>query len=550
MLTPLILFLGLTVATAIIAYWSDNLGKKLGKKRVSLFGLRPRTTATVLTISSSWLIMLVTLLVLLAVVTPLRNALFSYDRERAQNRRDKEQFSRDINAARALLADARASLAQTGKQYDNAKTALRNARIEVGSARRDLEAAQKRAESAQKGEKAARQGAANAQKLAAVAQRRLTTAQSKFVAAQSRFLGAQNRYFTAQKRASAAQERANAAQGRESLAREGEVQAEEQVRQARANLGQVRGDLNQKNRELGKVNESLTSAKASYERAKKEAIAKANEVLFLESQVSGLNNQIKSLANERNEVFGYASQLESGDVEIPVGRTFAAGIIESGKSQKRIEENLRQLFNKGREALKAPPFELPGYATLELLPYSERIDNKLVVLEGDAAFERVAREIAKSGGATSVRLIAARNVTRNEIWGDEVREANPKVSIDARFSAVVVANAFRAGEVLATQTIDGGSGDADIFNKLQKLTDDGRNEAAQRRVNPPQSPQEQYFYAAGTNVALFAALRRIEAKGKPVTVRLIAADDLSTVEPLRVRFEIEGDSETSSPTTG
>lgn len=74
MFTPLILFFGLTVATAVIAHWSDNLGKKLGKKRVSLFGLRPRTTATILTIASSWAIMLFTLAVLLIAVPPLKNA--------------------------------------------------------------------------------------------------------------------------------------------------------------------------------------------------------------------------------------------------------------------------------------------------------------------------------------------------------------------------------------------------------------------------------------------------------------------------------------------
>ncbi len=60
MWTPLFLLVGLMIATAVIAYWSDNLGKKLGKKRVSLLGLRPKQTATLITIASSLVIMLVT----------------------------------------------------------------------------------------------------------------------------------------------------------------------------------------------------------------------------------------------------------------------------------------------------------------------------------------------------------------------------------------------------------------------------------------------------------------------------------------------------------
>src|ERR1017187_2561151 len=61
MLTPLYLLFGLTAATCVIAYWADNLGKKLGKKRISLFNLRPRQTATLISMASSVGIMILTL---------------------------------------------------------------------------------------------------------------------------------------------------------------------------------------------------------------------------------------------------------------------------------------------------------------------------------------------------------------------------------------------------------------------------------------------------------------------------------------------------------
>src|ERR1017187_7509420 len=91
MLTPLYLLFGLTAATCVIAYWADNLGKKLGKKRISLFSLRPRQTATLMSMASSVGIMILTLAVLLGFNSSLRRALFSYDFISAQNRSLNEQ---------------------------------------------------------------------------------------------------------------------------------------------------------------------------------------------------------------------------------------------------------------------------------------------------------------------------------------------------------------------------------------------------------------------------------------------------------------------------
>src|SRR5690606_11915648 len=78
-MTLAILLIGLVIATSFIAYWADNLGKKLGKKRISLFGIRPKQTATLISIFTSVGIMLLTVGVLLATFSNLRNALLRYE---------------------------------------------------------------------------------------------------------------------------------------------------------------------------------------------------------------------------------------------------------------------------------------------------------------------------------------------------------------------------------------------------------------------------------------------------------------------------------------
>ena len=54
----------LVVMCGGIAYMGDLLGRRMGKKRLSLFGLRPRHTAVVFTIATGMLIAAVTLGVL------------------------------------------------------------------------------------------------------------------------------------------------------------------------------------------------------------------------------------------------------------------------------------------------------------------------------------------------------------------------------------------------------------------------------------------------------------------------------------------------------
>ena len=58
-------FLALVIALGgLVAYLADGLGRKLGKKRLTLFGLRPRHTATLMTIGAGIAIPLLTVLVL------------------------------------------------------------------------------------------------------------------------------------------------------------------------------------------------------------------------------------------------------------------------------------------------------------------------------------------------------------------------------------------------------------------------------------------------------------------------------------------------------
>jgi uncharacterized protein (DUF3084 family) len=94
------------------------MGKKLGKKRISLLGMRPRQTATALTMASSVGIMFVTLLVLSLFSRQVRSALLRVDTyaERNIELRDRNQALKASAASlNAQLSALRKSVQSTQK---------------------------------------------------------------------------------------------------------------------------------------------------------------------------------------------------------------------------------------------------------------------------------------------------------------------------------------------------------------------------------------------------------------------------------------------------
>ncbi|GAB6137347.1 DUF3084 domain-containing protein [Halanaerobaculum tunisiense] len=70
------LVLTLIILGGLIAYVGDKIGMKVGKKRLSLFGLRPKYTSIIITIITGILIALMSLGLLLVVSQNVRQALF------------------------------------------------------------------------------------------------------------------------------------------------------------------------------------------------------------------------------------------------------------------------------------------------------------------------------------------------------------------------------------------------------------------------------------------------------------------------------------------
>ncbi len=103
-----VLVLGGTIATL-----GDRIGSKVGKARLSIFKLRPRDTATLVTILTGGLISASTLGIMLATSSRLREGLFQLETIRtdlATTRQEKERVEAELTRARSQREDAQRQL--------------------------------------------------------------------------------------------------------------------------------------------------------------------------------------------------------------------------------------------------------------------------------------------------------------------------------------------------------------------------------------------------------------------------------------------------------
>jgi uncharacterized protein (DUF3084 family) len=111
MSTGFIWIAAILILGGVIATVGDRLGTRIGKARLSLFKLRPRHTATVVTILTGSIVSASTLGVLLALDKQLRTGIFEIERIQKELHRKREQLDttrQQLEASNQELTQARA----------------------------------------------------------------------------------------------------------------------------------------------------------------------------------------------------------------------------------------------------------------------------------------------------------------------------------------------------------------------------------------------------------------------------------------------------------
>jgi len=125
--TGWLLLLSLLILGGVLSTLGDRLGSRVGKARLSLFGLRPRQTAVVITVLTGSLISALSLGLMLLVSRQLRVGLF------------------ELNDLEARLRSSRSDLKGSRRAQRKAREQLEEARADEIKARKILADAQARA---------------------------------------------------------------------------------------------------------------------------------------------------------------------------------------------------------------------------------------------------------------------------------------------------------------------------------------------------------------------------------------------------------------------
>ena len=138
-MTGWLLLLSLLILGGVLSTLGDRLGSRVGKARLSLFGLRPRQTAVVITVLTGSLISALSLGLMLLVSRQLRVGLFELNDLEARLRSSRS----DLKGSRSAQQKARQQLKEARADEIEARKILADAQARAAELRSTLQPLQK-----------------------------------------------------------------------------------------------------------------------------------------------------------------------------------------------------------------------------------------------------------------------------------------------------------------------------------------------------------------------------------------------------------------------
>lgn len=124
----------LVVLGGVIAYFADQLGRHLGKKRHTLMGLRPRHTAALITTLSGMLIPLITVLLVGVISSDARRVMLEgrlLIKQRDQVQAELDKRSNELKSKAAEVVDLEGRRAEAARQLSQTSGELAKAQNEL-----------------------------------------------------------------------------------------------------------------------------------------------------------------------------------------------------------------------------------------------------------------------------------------------------------------------------------------------------------------------------------------------------------------------------------
>lgn len=175
----------LAVVGGVIAYIGDKLGSKVGKKKLTLFGLRPKHTSIIVTIVTGILIVSSTLGILTLVSRDVRTALFGMEALKEQLSsltQEVSQQNHELDNSRKALAEKTAEYTALSAKVTDTTARLKAINVELAAVKAERDQAAAELERLEKEYANAQQEAVKYQREVAVLQKTKGELDSKVTA--------------------------------------------------------------------------------------------------------------------------------------------------------------------------------------------------------------------------------------------------------------------------------------------------------------------------------------------------------------------------------
>ncbi|MBW3621902.1 MAG: DUF3084 domain-containing protein [Armatimonadetes bacterium] len=483
------------LGSGLVAYVCDNLGRKLGKKRLSLWGMRPRHTAMVFTVLTGVGIAAVTVMLVALMVPDARMALFQ-SVQINEDLKDLTRLQENLKTRNRILLKNNNALEQTAKA---AETRARRTETKAEAARVELvrmEGQRDEVRRAYLSTKSRLQGLIASRKQLA---RQVEERQQRLASMKRTLAGLQGDL-------SRAQSAARIARKDRTEARNDQIQAEKAAQKAQEQVALLQKNVLDESRKLEALSDSLKRV--------------SNELELTQTDLDERRRELSAVSTGyvmNNIVFRNKPLLYSSDQEI------ARRVIYNTQDQQEVNLQIVKLLEAADEearAMGAAP-EKPGHRAVQLIPFKYMDEsNKDRTLEESEQILKLSQEFVKNNKDVVIRVVATAN-----IFEGEAVKATLKVSPNSLV--------FKRGDVIAKDYIDGRMREAEILKSLIEILQTRvRYEAIRKGMIP--SP-------AGTLGDLnwdhmLEAVNEIRTTQKMTEVQIISFTDAWTADPLTVRF--------------
>lgn len=497
---PYLFLAAMIVIGGLVALVADGMGRKIGKKRLSFLGLRPRHTATLITVAAGVLIPILTIAAIFGLSSEVRDW---------------------IQKGRGAIEEVKAKTEQVSKLNQQVQKGEDSLKVQKG----ELTKLEGKANSLDTKVKAQQKQLESATKLIANAQSNITRLSGTVQAKE------------AQLRKNTASLKANAA--RLELSRQQRTKLVADISQLKGNYGTVNRQREEAYAQLDKLNMEI----ASLEEGSK---ALAQEKMNLDEQISKSRLDIETYQEtiriQQAEIGQNNSQLEElkGRL-IDANKLFGAN-FEISRTRPMIFEASEEVAR-----IQLPPSMSPATARNAYLDLLQRART--------AALSRKALNSAASpsAGLTS-RQIGNRLVGIAEQEDAIVRgitAQRPELVFIARsfFNAfegeyvllefVAYRNklVYREGRVITEKRIDGRKSEVEIFNQIQDfLSTNVRNQALKDGMIPPSGRSGKLGTISEED--LFELIHEVQSNNQLVRLQAVAKSDINAGDQLEILFRV------------